>query len=363
MALRRRSFTALLALTLVACDGDKGLTGPAGPVGPPGDEGPQGPPGTSSDGGAAVRLYGDGRDGALDVPAGTTFLPLDSTGQYTTITIATGGTLRVASGTLLRATGDIDNDGTIEVDPATFTGVRRYGSTMADLAPATVPPHPGVALSAAEFGSVDMSSTFVAYGGAGGRGIGRAARWLTQLFPSAGGAGADSWPFDAVATESGGGSFHLRSGGEIRNAGTIRARGVDGGFGGLGGCGVGGGGGGAVLLAAATQIDNGGGAIDVRGGNGQAADGDQCGAGGGGGGGFVHLIAPVIDAGDLQFTGGQAGTAGVYGSLRWIGGGGGGGSAGNGGRGTGRINATVSAASGGGTGAAYQIVAAPETAL
>ncbi len=358
-------FVVVSALAIVvACDGATGTAGPVGPEGPRGAEGPQGPAGDPSDGGARLRLYGDGRDGALVVGAGeTAFVPVESTGQYTSITIATGGTLSLLSGTLLRVTGDVDNDGTISVSPGTYTGVQRYGSPMVDLAPSQAPAHPGVALSSAEFGSVDMTAPFVAYGGQGGRGIARAARWATQLLPYAGGAGGVSWPFLVTSTQSGGGSLHIRSGGEIRNAGTIEARGVSGGTLGGSDCGTGGGGGGGVLLAAAIQIDNGGGVVNVRGGDGAPSDSDQCGAGGGGGGGFVHLIAPEIDVGELQVDGGQAGTAGVYGTLRWIGGSGGGGSAGSGGRGTGRVDVTVSAANGGGAGESFVITADPASVL
>ncbi len=351
----------VVATASVACDGSTGSRGPEGLQGP---AGPQGPPGEASDGGARARLYGNGSDGALVVAAGeTVFIPLESSGQYTSITIATGGTLAVGSGMLLRVTGDVDNDGTIRVAQAALSGVRRYGSQMVDLAPATAPAHPGIALGSAEFGSVDMTATFVAYGGQGGDGIGRNARWLTHLLPYGGGGGAGSWPFLSNRTESGGGSFHLRSGGEIRNAGTISAIGASGRATFEGGCGSGGGGGGVVLLAAATRIDNGGGVVAVYGGVGASSDGDQCGAGGGGGGGFVHLIAPSIEPGDVQVQGGAAGAEGAYGTLRWIGGSGGGGSAGSGGRGTGRIGAEVTTASGGSAGLSFEIVADPATVL
>ncbi len=358
----RRVHLAVLAVALLAaCDGSTGPVGATGPIGPPGDDGPQGPPGTSSDGGAALRLYGDGRDGALNVPSGTsTYIPLTSVGQFTTITIETGGTLLVHSGTLLRATGDVDNDGTILVLDGAMSGVRRYGSSLVDLAPAGAPAHPGIARSSAEFGSVDLSATFFAYGGIGGQGVGDSARWMTQLLPVGGGGGADSWPFASSAQESGGGSVHIRSGGEIRSAGTIRASGVTGQ---PSDCGLGGGGGGVVLLAAATRIDNGGGVIDVKGGNGIAHDGNQCGSGGGGGGGIVHLIAPEIVSGDLQIAGGAAGATGTYGSTRWIAGSGGGGSAGNGGRGYGRIGVDVTEAVGGTIGRAYQITGDPASVL
>ena len=257
---------------LLACGGDgvlgpQGPEGPAGPSGQDGQDGAEGPPGPAgADIDSNVRLFGDGSDGELTIAAGETAAPEGS--QYTTITIGSGATLVVSSGTLLRATGNVRNDGTIRVRPAALSGIRAFdNSPPADQQPILAPPHPGVGLSGAQFGSYDNGSPLVAYGGRGGEGIRGAARWLTTLLPYAGGGGATSWPFTAQTRPSGGGSFHLRSGGEIRSAGTIEADGaITDSF--SFSCGHGGGGGGAILIAAAVAIDGGGVTVSVRGADG-----------------------------------------------------------------------------------------------
>lgn len=354
-------------LTFAACGSD-GPAGPAGPEGPPGPQGPPGAPGAgvdALDGGLDAttrRLYGDGHEGALTVGAGETLmLSGSSSGEYASITIATNGRLTVPSGTLLRTTGTFRNDGTIDVRPAAMSGLRNGGVAGGELG-AVWPPHPGVAPGIAGFGSLDQTAPFASYGGLGAQGLGTAARWHTQLLSYAGGGGANSWPFVARAVPSGGGALHVRSKGELRNAGTIEAVGRTALTTVGGNCGCSGGGGGAVLLASATKIDNSGGVVDVRGGDGQPGD-IQCGAGGGGGGGFVHLIAPVIAPGELRLDGGQAGASGTYGTLRWIGGSGGGGSAGNGGDGYGEEGSAIRDAQNGTRGLAFEITADPAEVL
>jgi len=278
-------------------------TGPRGPQGPEGPAGEPGAPGADFD--AGPRLYGSGADGDLLTKKGAVLY--ETGAEYANITIPTGSTLVVRSGVVIRCTGDFENDGTVEVRPITRAGLRAYNSPSAEF-PMITPPGQGIATSSAGFGSRDDSEPFVAVGGAGNV----------------------TWPFNASGYDSGGGSVHIRCAGEIRNRGEIRAEG-SGGFSSNDG---GGGGGGAVLLASATGNDGGGGLISVRGGDG--ADGTaQLGGSGGGGGGFVHLIAPTIDPGTVDISGGQGGLSSDFSTVRAIGGSGGGGSAGQGGSGQG----------------------------
>lgn len=327
---------------------------------PKGSRDPPGGPGGAgnADDGLSVRLYGDGSLGELVVETGEDVtLPADSA-TYSSIRIESGGTLRVRSGTVIRVTGDVENDGLIFVRWGTYTGVRYYGSAASD--PVLAPPGEGISLAAPGFGTVDLSNPARAIGGAGGVGIGSAARWLLAPTPFGGGGGANSWPFTAYRTDSGGGSFHLRAGGTISNAGKIEA---DGSQQTLNGCGTGGGGGGVIIIASATAFDGGGGEVFARGGTGQAGD-SQCGAGGGGGGGLIHIIAPQITEGTLDVSGGAPGIAGTWTStIRSIGGGGGGASVGDGGRGGGHDGTAPQNAYGGERGRVYITEADPEDVL
>src|SRR5690606_22521422 len=129
--------------------GEPGEPGEPGEKGEPGERGPQGEPGPpggpggagNADDGLSVRLYGDGSLGELVVETGEDVtLPADSA-TYSSIRIESGGTLRVRSGTVIRVTGDVENDGLIFVRWGTHTGVRYYGSAASD--PVLAPPGEG----------------------------------------------------------------------------------------------------------------------------------------------------------------------------------------------------------------------------
>ncbi|MEO0459983.1 MAG: hypothetical protein AAF219_03995 [Myxococcota bacterium] len=343
------------------CSGDDGVTGATGPAGPAGTTGAAGEPGPAGIAGqdfdAGPRLYGRGSDGDLMVTENDVF---ETGREYANISIATGVVLTVPSGTVIRCTGEFDNDGTIRVSPVARSGVRTFGTPSAEF-PAITPPGLGVSAGAAGFGSRDDTSPFFAYGGRGGDGIGSAARESLEPRAAIGGAGSVTWPFTASGYNSGGGSLQIRCGGEIRNPGRIEVNGSTGTI--LIGSSGGGGGGGAVLLASGIAVDGGGGEIEAVGANGQDGS-DQYGAAGGGGGGFVHLIAPSVVEGSVNVSGGDPGAAASWTStVRWTGGSGGGGSAGNGGRGGGNEDGTVLAATPGSDGEVFVIEKDPAEVL
>jgi len=346
-------YASALWLWMVGCGTEAGPRGPAGPEGPRGEAGAPGAPGQDFD--AGPRLYGSGADGDLVTKSGSeTF---ESGREYANITIPSDSELLVRSGTVIRCTGIFENDGRVVVLPAARSGIRAWNSPSAEF-PMISPPAAGVALSPAGFGSRDDSEPFVAVGGLGGRGIATGARELVRPLAAVGGAGTVPWPFNAGGYDSGGGSVHIRCAGEIRNRGEILAEG-SGGLTSLTGNEGSGGGGGAVLLASATGIDGGGGLISVAGGDGADGSG-QLGGSGGGGGGFVHLVAPTIESGTVDVSGGEGGLSTDYSSaVRAIGGSGGGGSAGSGGRGQG----TESAAGDGGAGVVFVIEKDPAVVL
>jgi hypothetical protein len=293
------------ALTRFICDGATGPQGMPGSTGSSGATGAQGPSGT-------LGAYGDGSAGALNVALGNqldlnqpnalALLPDAANLQFTDITIA--GTLLVPSGTVLRATGNVNISGSILVS----TGTADNGSFN---------PLAGIASSAAG----------QPQGGLGIRLL-RAAQ-VMRAPAAAGGAGARP---PQVTGGEGGGSFTLLARGTltVTSTGIVRANGassISPNTAGLGVVGGGGGAGGVLLMLAKSTLTiegslqanggNGGDGVDGNGGNAE-------GGGGGGGGGLIHLVSSVPRVlGSLQVVGGRSGlTAGTSATINSGGGGG-----------------------------------------
>ncbi len=254
-----------------AAQGPTGATGATGAPGSAGATGEKGPAGTEGQ----LRIYGDGSRGAFTVtsPGTTTFT--DSTDlQFTNLTVNAGTTLLLESGTIIRCTGKLINNGTILVGVALFGA---YQATEPDAEGSRQMADPGISLLAAGLGEVGDSSAIRAYG-RGGQGL---------------------------------------SEGQAQN---VLRPGVKGGGGGANG----GRGGGTVTILAL-------GGINI------SASGVINADGGAGGGGIIHLIAPQIDnvaAGATDRAGAFGGSNSN--ALVWSprqGGGGGGASGGNGGHG------------------------------
>jgi hypothetical protein len=300
--------------------GETGLTGPQGPAGPTGAQGatgPQGPVGSTGAPGTAgsdgtLRIYGDGSAGGRSIVGSVTLN--DPNPQYTNFTIASGSTLTVHSGTVIRCTGSFQNEGTISVNPA-LRDHPRFGEN--GVRPSTV-----------------SSGGLAALGGTGGLALySGVARQLLKLGILGGGNGFRE---SADTGGDGGGNFAVLCAGGVVNQGSISAHGT-----GAPGPARGGGGGGFILLASGTSVSNSG-ALIANGGAGGAllaTDSNSTGfaAGGGGGGGIVHLIAPsATNSGSITVNGGAGGSAGGAGSISgfvYLGGGSGGGSGGAGGDG------------------------------
>jgi hypothetical protein len=340
--------------------GPTGLTGPAGPIGPTGLTGPAGPigptgaPGTNGSNGQGVptggttgqilakvnatdyntqwvtpggggasdagTIYGDGSGGALTISSNTnwsTTPPANLNGQYSSITINSGVTFTVPSGTKLRCNGNVNINGTIIVNGSSNT---------------LSVPERGIASS--------ISST--------GTNVSKAAS--ESLFPRfinipefGGCAGSLSSGLQSTTQGgSGGGSFAIYAKGSITNAGTISANGGNA----VAGLvtdnyhGAGGGAGGLVVLVSKTSVINSG-TINANGGNGgssnQASGSLHRLGGGGGGGGLILFASPSNTMGTNSVNPGTAGTnftnASTISSLGGTGGGCGG-DGGSGGSGT-----------------------------
>lgn len=316
--------------------GPAGAPGAAGAAGAAGATGPQGPAGT-------LGIYGDGSAGALSVPSGNTLdlstpagfadLPAGANLQFTSIDIS--GTLKVPSGTVLRATGNVTLSGNLTVLP----GASDNGAFE---------PQEGVALAPAN----------QPYGGTGLAKL-QGARLLNPGLRG-GGAGARS---ASSSGGLGGGSLTLLAQGNISvtSSGTISADGTNGvsPVTGIDSLGAGGGAGGVIALVAKGTLSVAGG-IFANGGNGSNGNngngGAGAGGGGGGGGGIVHLVAsstPSVGGATIQVNGGSAGTNGAPTSGTSISGGGGGGACGGNGGNGGLVNgatATTVTPSAGGAG-------------
>jgi hypothetical protein len=272
----------------------------------------------------SLRIYGDGSAGALSVVSSTSLNTVDT--QYTDVAIASGQTLTVPSGTVIRCTGTFTNEGTISV--LTYAIGGRHGSTStAVLTTQSGAAHPGIGASSASNGAFgDNSATVLGGGEAGGITEARARQILKPGAFGGGGGGAGR-----LSGASGGGTLTVLCKGAVVNNGTISAIGGST----FAGFGDGGGGGGIVILASQTSVTNSAsGTISVAGSAGSASSAGG-GAGGGGGGGWTHLLAPVINpSGTIDVAGGAAGSNGTaVTDSRRFGGGCGGSSFGKGGLG------------------------------
>jgi len=303
-----------------------------GAAGAPGGAGPAGPAGT-------LGAYGDGSAGALNVAANTDWSTSPPSGnlQFTDVTVAAGFTLTVPSGTVIRATGNVTINGTINVG----TGTADSGQFR---------PSAGVATSAAG-------------NPAAGVGLSRlSAAQLVRLPVQGGGAGARN----ATCTGGeGGGAFAIFAKGtvSIAGSGNIFANGANSvqtlaSPSTAGGTGCGGGAGGVIVVIGKTSLSLAG-AIRANAGNGSSGFdgnlGNTEGGGGGGGGGVIHLLSSAAPS----VTGTASTTAGTGGASAGTGattnaGGGGGGCAGTGGAG-----GTTGVASGSGAAGYLIITTAP----
>jgi len=300
-----------------------------------GAQGPQGIPGPAGES-SADAIWGDGGDGALTVASSLDWSasPPAGTLQYSSITVNAGVTLTIPSGLVLRSTGAVTVNGTIQVR-----------TNPVSLSIGVAASRPGAEGGSNATGGAALSPLL--------------ARLLVNPSADAGGWGGGS----AAYAGPGGGAVVLLAKGAlaVSSSGAIRADGGNG-LTASGGQNTGGGGaGGVVVLASATSIANDG-TISARGGAGGAhypippAPTDQdTSAGGGGGGGIVLQIAPSISGVAPSVTGGAAGT-GAW-SVGYAGGGGACGGAG------GRSGGPSGGATAGSTGIVSQRVTASPSSL
>jgi len=359
---------AVIAASLCACIGAKGDPGEPGPVGQQGPVGPTGPAGPAGPMGPAgadgqLRIYGDGSAGAVTITANTnwsTTPPAQQNFQFTDLTINTGFTLTVPSGTVIRVSNNLTNNGAINVLAFETGGTIDLDNTGSNEATYQLPGK-GIARSQAAAGERSFGANQAASGGRGGTGVANIVNAGTILRPGPSGGGGGAGCLAGTLGNGngfggdGGGTLVILAGGNVSNTGTITANGAaaSASFPGSGG-----GGGGVIVLAARTQVTNTG-TINAQGGAG-AASGVSNGAGGGGGGGIVQLIGPTAaNTGTISVTGGAAGALGAAGSVTGtssrMGGAGGGGSGGTGGAG-GAISSANSPGSTGAGGTGFTIV-------
>jgi hypothetical protein len=350
--------------------GNDGPAGPAGPEGPAGAAGAQGPKGDTGDTGPQGPAGNDGADGSLktygDASAGSLIVngPITLTSintQYSSITINSGGTLTLRSGTILRSTGPV----TIQAGGAIVVSPFSLGGYLKENIYTFIWRQPGISFAGNQAANGTMCSLAASWGpgcsgGIGGGGIpSEDARFVLRVNTFGGGGGgsagggayAGSNTVNLSQPGKGGGTLTILAGDDIINQGTISASGQDGSFGG------GGGGGGLVILASQTQVLNEG-TIDCSGGDGATTNTNDNytgtnegytteafhGPGGGGGGGLVHLISASapMNSGTIIVSGGLAGSVTKNARYNRSGGGGGGSSVGRGGNG-GDVNYTPSA--------------------
>ena len=313
-------------LELVSTDS---LTGPTGPAGAAGATGASGPIGANGQ----LRIYGDGSAGALNVTYTGELLTgwaLNGNLQFTNLTVESGVTLYVPSGTVIRCNGTFTNHGTVQVGEVFNSGGGFAYSGGLDTGLrhiAFYPPLPGIAHDAAGFPELGDNSAG-RMGGLGSTGLrsGEASA-IVKVGMMGGGGGTGVYP-SSLRPGYGGGTVTILAQSGIVNDGIITANGT--GSQSLGG---GGGGGGVIILASPGSIIQTG-TIEAKGGDGYPA-GISVSNGGGGGGGLVHLFSPSItSSGTITVTGGLGGTgtSSIATTIR-AGGGGGGGCAGAGGNG------------------------------
>ncbi len=327
-----------------------GATGPTGSTGAPGSAGSEGADG-------ALRIYGDGSSGALNVATTTLWSGSEALGQYTDCSIAAGVTLTVSTGTVLRCSGSFTNEGTIVVTNyylgPEIGGVPASGGMLPNNLGASTPSL-GWGRVAAGNGGYGTNLAAVAGGGVGFA-LPRSVA-ANILRPGTIGGGAGGSPVGAFGA-SGGGTLTVLAKGAIVNKGTIQVNGVGGGSG-LGG----GGAGGIIILASKESVLNGvTGTLEADGGPGSDSNIYRA-SGGGGGGGLIHILSPVINMlGASSVLGGAAGDSSVNVTNSPRSGGGGGGSmVGAGGAGgTVATNNTISGTAAGENGLVIQTLTDP----
>lgn len=267
-------------------------------------------------------IYGDGADGAKTISTNTTET-VPKIFRLTTLTIQTGCTWTVKSGTLILCSGAVDIQGTGQlVVAADIPGGVGGGNTSSDLwRPHGNGPSPGQGAF-----SYSVSPNGAGCGGAGGSGgfasagnavAGGAAGPAVYPYPGVTGSGGGSNSTQGNAGlpgngGPGGGSVGLYSGSTITIGASAKIT-ANGGAGtaqsGTYGAGGSGGSGGVIDLGALTSITNNG-TIEAKGG----AGGNAVNSGyyaPGGGGGIVCLTAPSITAGTITLTGGAVGSGGA----------------------------------------------------
>lgn len=256
---------------------------------------------------ASNSVYGTGQDGALSISSTTNWVTSPPSGslQYTNITVSAPWT--IPTGLKLRATGTITiaTGGSITVAPGTV-----IDNGIASSAPQAL-----------------VSTAGAMYGGTG-----CTAAFARQLFnPGRFGGGSGNGSVNGTITfGGGGGTVVMLAGGAVSLAsGTvINAAGAPGLQGNASANSGGGGGGGVIVVLSNTSITNAG-TLNASGGKGAdtLASPDSSG-GGGGGGGLIQLAAPSItNTGTLNVSAGAGGSGSSQGGYAA----GGGASVGNGG--------------------------------
>lgn len=326
-------------------DNQSVLKGAAGTNGTNGADGADG----------SLRIYGSGATGALTVASNTSLI--NPHGQYTDISIASGATLTVFSGAVIRCTGTFTNQGTISVTQYAHGEQQGGLSANVDIG-ASRAAVTGWGISGGGHGSYGTNGQIQTGGASGFTMSAYSARTILHPGPmGGGGGGAGIGSFGG----QGGGTVTILCQGAITNEGAINADAdtVTG-----AGTGSGGGAGGIVIIGSPTSITNSAaGSITARGAPGGASISTR-GAGGGGGGGIVHLISPTItSSGTISVSGGAAGSNAVTASSSPRGGGGSGGSCAGGGGAGGSVASdnTTGAASAGATGASIETLLDPTT--
>lgn len=294
--------------------GRDGEPGPAGATGPAGRDGHQ-------------RVFGDGSANALEITKDTIFdekTPADGNLAFSSIHVAAGAQLTVPSGTVLRATGNVDIEGKLVVEG--FAQTTLYGALGIPM-PGRSPCEPSTyhvagALSPEPHGGQGVGAVTTRYG-----------------LPSNGAMGGGS-ACGYGAAPKGGGRITIASGGAITvgASGSIAADGGESWY--PQAQNMGGGGGGLVILGAATSITVRG-SLSAHGGKPTKTlvpDQTIYFGGGGGGGGGILLFAPAIDTtqASLDVAGGIAPalpSLPSFMSQPYMTGGGGGGAVGDGGSG------------------------------
>ena len=241
--------------------------------------------------GGGCNEYGDGSAGDVTITASTdwsTSPPTNGNYMFKNLTINSGVTLTVESGTVIQVSETFTNDGTIEVNEG-IPGERWTGNTDGGF-PRT------------KGNTLTLNHAYKS----------EQLRFLSRSALLTGGSpGADGGQTGMDAEGGfGGGALNIKAI-TISNTGTIRANGGDGAVLPAGSVIAGCGGGGGYIILQGNSITNSG-SIEANGGDGGApGNGDDDHAGGGGGGGLIHLVAPNANSvgGILSVTGGVGGIA------------------------------------------------------